>query len=92
MDRHWAPQTDSLHLDIIKYDYIGRVENLEEDLRKILKINKIWAARPWVEEHINKSAAADTDIDEYFDNSLKIIFNRKFNADFTAYDELRATN
>jgi hypothetical protein len=91
MDRHWAPQTDSLHLDIIKYDYIGRVENLEEDLRKILKINKIWAARPWIEKHVNRSVAV-TNIDEYFDDSLKIIFNRKFNADLVVYEKLRATN
>ena len=36
MDAHWAPQTQLLRLDLIKYDFIGRFENFQSDLAQIL--------------------------------------------------------
>ncbi|MDX1412283.1 MAG: sulfotransferase family protein [Nitrospirales bacterium] len=36
MDAHWAPQTQLLRLDLIKYDFIGRFENFQSDLTQIL--------------------------------------------------------
>ena len=35
---HWAPQTDFLVFPIDQYDYIGKLEKLQQDLTKILSI------------------------------------------------------
>jgi len=36
MDGHWAPQTQMLRLDLIKYDFIGRFENFQSDFSQVL--------------------------------------------------------
>ena len=35
-DGHWKSQTSTLHLDVIRYDFIGRVETFEEDFTQVL--------------------------------------------------------
>ncbi len=35
---HWAPQADFLVFPVDQYDYIGKLENLQQDLTKILAI------------------------------------------------------
>lgn len=35
-DGHWKSQTGSLHLDTIRYDFVGRVETFEADFTKVL--------------------------------------------------------
>jgi hypothetical protein len=35
-DRHWRPQVDNIGLGWFDYDFIGKVENLQEDLRTLL--------------------------------------------------------
>ncbi len=34
-DIHWAPQTSILPYDLKKYDYVGKLENLDNDLKHI---------------------------------------------------------
>jgi hypothetical protein len=36
LNGHWAPQTQLLMLDLIKYDFIGRFEFLQRDLSHVL--------------------------------------------------------
>jgi dermatan 4-sulfotransferase 1 len=36
-DGHWKSQTGTLHLDRIRYDFIGRVETFEEDFTHVLQ-------------------------------------------------------
>lgn len=35
LDIHWAPQTSILPYDLQKYDFIGKLENLDHDLKHI---------------------------------------------------------
>ncbi len=51
MDAHWAPQTQLLRLDLIKYDLIGRFENFQSDLTQIL--GKLGAS-PEIKERAQK--------------------------------------
>ena len=36
-DGHWKSQTGSMHLDTIRYDFVGRVETFEQDFTKLLQ-------------------------------------------------------
>jgi hypothetical protein len=36
-DIHWAPQTSILPYSLDKYDFVGKFENIEEDLNHIMK-------------------------------------------------------
>jgi hypothetical protein len=35
-DRHWRQQTVNLGVDVMSYDFIGRIENYRDDMRAIL--------------------------------------------------------
>jgi hypothetical protein len=41
MDQHWRPQYYQLFGDVIKYDFIGRVESLKDDFKKIENLSGI---------------------------------------------------
>ena len=84
MDRHWMFQTDCLHPELIKYDFIGRVENFGTDIQQLL--NHVGLNYPYssIIEKVNPSIKYNRK--SYFDNELKSIFVKKYHKDFTAYN------
>jgi hypothetical protein len=36
-DGHWKSQTETMHLDAIRYDFVGRVETFQQDFRAVLQ-------------------------------------------------------
>ncbi|MCX6050057.1 MAG: sulfotransferase family protein [Chloroflexi bacterium] len=56
-DGHWKSQTGSLHLDAIRYDFIGRVETFEQDFRTVLqRFNAPAALLVTLAERVNTTA------------------------------------
>lgn len=84
MDRHWASQADSLHPELINYDYIGKVETLEHDLRMIMDINHIKAPESWYKKRLNTSFKK-AQRDKFFNDELQLIFLQKFKKDFDTF-------
>lgn len=49
-DPHWRPQTELLHPDLIPFDFIGRFERIESDVKLVLE---------WMQRHSNRRLPLD---------------------------------
>lgn len=83
-DRHWRPQVDNIGLGRFSYDFIGRVENLQEDLRKLF-------AKAGVEERANNHATSIRKNSSHTSNRISNKAQSKriqklYAADFEAFD------
>ncbi|NES81690.1 MAG: sulfotransferase family protein [Moorea sp. SIO1G6] len=93
MDVHWQPQTLLLNCECIKYDFIGHIENFEQDVRYIFDyINAPKYMYHLINKKINSSQKEGKPIawtDELADKIYK-----KYQADFQAfgYDKMSYIN
>lgn len=93
MDTHWQPQTLQLSWDFIKYDFIGHLENFEQDIQYVLqRVDAPQYIYHLVKEKRNSSQKQGKQIlwtDELADKIYK-----KYQADFEAfgYDKMSYLN
>jgi dermatan 4-sulfotransferase 1 len=84
MDRHWLPQHISLHTDIIKYNFIGKLEKFEVDMDFIFnQVNIDWGIIN-LKKKVNPSGNHNK-LNYYFDGPLRRIFEEKYHKDFELF-------
>jgi hypothetical protein len=87
-DIHWAPQSSILVIPVHKFDFIGRIENLEEDFRMV-------TGRLDTEQHMRSNSnfqtrsphatgASDKE-SEYYSEELRRIVAGLYKDDFEAF-------
>ena len=82
---HWAPQTDVLLLPIVSFDYIGKLESLDEDLRWIF--NHIAPQRNLhpLRSHIPHQTNANKKLSQYYDDHSRQIVASLYKDDFDIF-------
>jgi hypothetical protein len=76
---HFRPQ--SHYFKNIKYDYIGRFENLNSDIQNILQAIGSKGSLPWN----NKSRSSDDHYHKYFNTEIKSIVDRLYTSDLEMF-------
>lgn len=76
---HFRPQ--SHYFKNVKYDYIGRFENLDLDIQNISRAIGAKEILPW----INKSRSSDDDYRSYFNENIKGIVDRLYASDLEMF-------
>ena len=84
MDIHWKPQVAILNLDNIDYDFVGRMENFQEDF---LNLKNVTGNE---ELHVpsfskNKTGSSEK-LNTYYNDSIIQRVSTKFNDDFEAFE------
>jgi hypothetical protein len=78
---HWAPQYSFFYKEVNEYDYIGRVENLNNDLREVL--NKIYGQQiedlTTIESHATKSLQQEFKLTEQQKIRVYSLYKDDFN-------------
>ena len=78
---HWAPQTDILPYDLSKYNYIGKFENLENDLNFILEsIFETPIPMATVDHHATHAGSRSKDLSKKEIRHLRDLYESDFNA------------
>ena len=83
-DKHWAPQHCLLLLGFIKYDFVGKIENFNEDFGFVLrKIN----AKPEIIEQISAkiNQTPKTQLSDYYTDDLKNKVYKIYKKDFELF-------
>ena len=85
MNDHWRPQSDILHVSVVNYDILGKMEDFSGSLERLAKVADI---RPWLKESSKRSGAKGL-VGEYYNEELRALVHDKYRADFEAfgYDE-----
>ena len=81
-DEHWAPQSEMLMLERVKYDYIGRFENLEKDAPKILAMMGCDIDFPTQKQIRFAPTQASSKLAEYYTDSARALVEEIFAKDF----------
>lgn len=84
-DEHWAPQTVLLRQPEVKFDIIGRFEQLEKDSRKILDAMGCDQQFPSQEEVKFAPTAASDKISTYFTAEATGLVDALYTKDFNAF-------
>lgn len=84
MDKHWMPQNLLLNYDCNQYDFIGRIENFEEDVNYLF--NKIQAPK-YIYQYIKgkENSSQKSGITSLWTDELAEKIYEKYNADFEAF-------
>ena len=84
MNAHWRPQWASLGLNkMMQYDFIGRFENLEDDLQKVLNhLNHDVASRWKLKSHKPHSTNANNRLKQYYGFEEQALVAEIFEDDF----------
>ena len=84
-DMHWAPQSSILLVAVAEFDFIGKLENLDGDFRKVADMlggdrndNSVHTFAP------HSSGAVDK-VAEYYTKELKEIVARLYREDFDSF-------
>lgn len=82
MDGHWAPQADLLAPDLIQYDFIGRFEGLDNDLRDVL--NRLGVTiEP---ERRGYTSNANRRTEEFYDGASVDLVQSIYRCDFEIFE------
>jgi hypothetical protein len=84
-DLHWAPQMSSLVMPACEFDFIGRVENFEQDFQKVW--DRIGGGRQ-IGNTIHRSQGrtdATNKADDYYDGRSRRIVSSLYAEDFEAF-------
>ena len=82
MDRHWYPQARSMNIDVIDYDFTGRLENFNEDWRKISE--RILGNTEATSVRLNSNAPDTTD-PELISIDIRKLIASKYEEDFDTF-------
>ncbi len=92
MDRHWYPQARSMHIDVIDYQFTGRLESFEQDWRTVSEtITDGTGAWPATRLNSTRDRAQEHD---QIPQDLRRLIAGKYEEDFDAFrypTRLRAT-
>ena len=81
LDMHWAPQVEILCLPLERFDFIGRVEQLDRDLAQVLQhLYGVTASRPT--PRAGTHTRASERLKEAYGPEERAIVNRLYAADF----------
>jgi hypothetical protein len=83
MNIHWKPQTACLLSDVVSYDFVGRVEPFDDDIRIVLA--RIGADPALYEPHLITNRSPSNYGDAVFtDGMAELVFNR-YRPDFERF-------
>ncbi|MEM7171204.1 MAG: sulfotransferase family protein [Pseudomonadota bacterium] len=82
MNPHWAPQTTYLLPHLIRYDFIGRFETFEADMKLVLEKLKYSNIEL---THFRKTGASYK-LDDYYNERTKEIVRQIYKDDFIAFN------
>ncbi|MBD8876654.1 sulfotransferase family protein [Roseibium polysiphoniae] len=87
-DQHWRPQAAHLCCSIIKYDFIGKIENFEEDIAYVLsKIFPTNITRDIViEENSPHKTSSSQRVGDYYTTQERHIIEAIYAEDFELFD------
>jgi hypothetical protein len=83
MDRHWYFQRRTMHLDQIDYTFIGRVETLDADLERVIRILPPKAGFEFARERLNSSRSVP--LEDLFTLEVERLFAQVFAEDFETF-------
>jgi hypothetical protein len=70
---HWRPMTLQLFADIVQFDFVGRIENFEEDIYELGQRLNIKKVKQYAKRRIHIRDASDKCKDYYCDSTKKMI-------------------
>jgi hypothetical protein len=82
---HWAPQVALMLLPPSKFDFIGKVENFDNDLRWVLSRLGGKCTADMVVTHSNHFTHADHRLDSYYDLETRSLIGRLYADDFSTF-------
>ena len=80
-DLHWMPMSYILDYPNTKFDFIGKVENMEEDFKALQKLLKIDLTNYYQKYDLHKTDA-DNNIEKYYTHELKTKIAEHYAEDF----------
>ena len=83
---HWAPQVSLLLLPFEQYDFFGKTEHLDRDLREVLKHLTTEVEDARILSALGNATGASSKLTTYFDDSAKARVENLYRADFEAFD------
>jgi hypothetical protein len=83
IDKHWRPQSANLMLPVMKYNYIGRLENFDEDFTKVKELisNKSFVDKK-IEDYTPHKTSASDKITAYYDLETEEMVAEMYADDF----------
>ncbi len=84
LDKHWRPQRHQLHLDRIRYNLIGKVEQLQEDIAKVAAA--LGAPPADASRTFGHETRASEQMGRQYDDESRELVARIYKADFEAFD------
>jgi hypothetical protein len=85
-NEHWCSQSSILHPNEVKYDFIGKFENIEQDTKWLLNKIDCDLAFPTQQQVKFPATNASSLIDKYFDENLYSAVNRIYADDFEHFN------
>lgn len=82
-DIHWASQHHLLRPDLVKYDFVGRMERMAEDLAHVCERLSITPLQP-LDLKINRVGGIET-VASHYDDALQRLVVSTFARDFEAF-------
>ncbi len=83
IDKHWRPQSANLMLPVIDYDYIGRLENFDEDFAKIKNlIDNDTSTCKEIKDYTPHKTSANDKITDYYDMDTVNMVSEMYADDF----------
>lgn len=80
MDPHWRPQYYQTNQDNFDFDFIGKIENYDSDIRKVS--NLIGLDINYLEKVTNHSTDSKEKLNKYFDSESIELVNKIYHRDF----------
>ncbi|NOZ37941.1 MAG: sulfotransferase family protein [Gammaproteobacteria bacterium] len=85
-DEHWAPQVTLLHLPEVKFDIVGRFENLSEDAPRILRAMGCEQDFPSQKDVNFAPTGAQSKVQRYFDVTCCTLVEELYAEDFVTLE------
>lgn len=82
---HWAPQVSLLLLPFEQFDFFGKTEHLDRDLREVLEHVTTKVDDPRILSALGNATGASRLIDTYFDEANKARVEQLYRGDFEAF-------
>lgn len=79
-DQHWRPQTDNILFDVLPIDFIGYLENIEQDLPHIMR--KIFGSYEYYGESTSHATGAKNQLIPFFGKKEIDLVLAKYARDF----------